>query len=105
MEARVWSDPKVLGIMQQDYVLAALYTDDKTKLEEKDWLKLDNGKVLKDVGRKNSYIVRTRFNVNAQPNYALLGRDGQLLVPVRGYNLDIDAFVAFLQAGLAAYKE
>ena len=105
MEARVWSDPKVLGIMQQDYVLAALYTDDKTKLEEKDWLKLDNGKVLKDVGRKNSYIVRTRFNVNAQPNYALLGRDGQLLVPVRGYNLDVDAFVAFLQAGLSAYKE
>ena len=105
MEARVWSDPKVLEIMQNDYVMCALYTDDKTKLEEKDWLTLDNGKVLKDVGRKNSYIVRTRFNVNAQPNYALLGRDGQLLVPVRGYNLDIDGFVDFLNAGLAAYNQ
>ena len=104
MEARVWSDPKVLEIMKNDYVMCALYTDDKTKLDEKDWLTLDNGKVLKDVGRKNSYIVRTRFNVNAQPNYALLGRDGELLVPVRGYNLDIDGFVNFLNAGLAAYK-
>ena len=104
MEARVWSDPKVLEIMKNDYVMCALYTDDKTKLDEKDWLTLDNGKVLKDVGRKNSYIVRTRFNVNAQPNYALLGRDGELLVPVRGYNLDIDGFVNFLNSGLAAYN-
>jgi thiol:disulfide interchange protein DsbD len=104
MEARVWSDPKVLDIMKNDYVMVALHTDDKTKLEEKDWVKLDNGKVLKDLGRKNSYIVRTRFNVNAQPNYALLGSDGQLLVPIRGYNLDIDGFVAFLQSGLAAFN-
>ena len=105
MEARVWSDPKVLEIMKNDYVMVALYTDDKTKLEEKDWVTLDNGKVLKDLGRKNSHIVRTRFNVNAQPNYALLGTDGALLVPIRGYNLDVDGFVAFLQSGLAAFNQ
>ncbi len=104
MEARVWSDPKVLEIMKNDYVMVALHTDDKTKLEEKDWVTLDNGKVLKDLGRKNSYIVRTRFNVNAQPNYALLGTDGDLLVPIRGYNLDVDGFVEFLQSGLEAFN-
>lgn len=102
MEARVWSDPKVLEIMKNDYVMCALYCDDKTKLDEKDWITTESGKVLKDVGRVNSYIARTRFNVNAQPNYALIDENGDLLVPVRGYNLDIDSFVEFLNAGLKA---
>ncbi len=104
MESRVWSDPRVLQRLRDDFVLTALYTDDKTRLEEKDWVTAENGKVLKDMGRVNSYIVRTRFGVNAQPNYAIVSPDGELLVPVRGYNLDIDGFVAFLQSGLDAYR-
>ena len=31
MEARVWSDPRVLQKLQQDYVIVSLYVDDKTK--------------------------------------------------------------------------
>jgi thiol:disulfide interchange protein len=103
MESRVWSDPKVLQMLKDDFVIVALYTDDKTKLDEKDWVKADNGTVLKDFGRVNSYIVRTRFDVNAQPNYAILDTDGKQLVPIRGYNLDINGFVAFLQSGLDAF--
>ena len=103
MEQRVWSDPRVLEILRNGYVITALYTDDKSKLEEKDWVTTENGKVLKDFGRVNSYIVRTRFGVNAQPNYALLDNNGELMVPIRGYNLDVDAFVAFLQSGIEEY--
>ena len=104
MEQRVWSDPRVLEILRNDYVITALYTDDKSKLEEKDWVTTDSGKVLKDFGRVNSYIVRTRFGVNAQPNYALLDPEGNLMLPIRGYNLDVDAFVAFLQSGIEAFN-
>ena len=50
----------------------------------------------------NSYIVRTRFGVNAQPNYALLSPSGELLAPIRGYDLSIPGFVAFLRSGLNA---
>ena len=103
MEQRVWSDPRVLQILRDKYVLVALYTDDKTKLDSDDWITLPNGKVLKDLGRVNSYFVRERFGVNAQPNYALLDSGGELLAPVRGYNLDVDAFVEFLEGGLEAY--
>lgn len=105
MEQRVWSDPKVLSLLRNDFVIAALYTDDKTKLEEKDWVHAPNGKVLKDKGRINSYIVRTRFGVNAQPNYAILSPEGEELVPIRGYNLDVDAYVEFLQSGLEAFNK
>ena len=100
MEARVWSDPQVRGILNDKYIIVALHTDDKTKLPESQWLTTPAGKVLKDRGRVNSYIVRERFGVNAQPNYALLSPEGELLAPVRGYDLSIPGFIEFLETGL-----
>ena len=101
MEARVWSDPRVREILDNDYILVTLYTDDKTKLPESKWVTTSGGKILKDVGRVNSQIVREKFNVNAQPNYAILDQDsGELKVPVRGYNLDIEEYLKFLKSGL-----
>lgn len=100
MEQRVWSDPKVLQLLRDEFVIVALYTDDKTKMPESDWVTADNGTVLKDMGRINSYYVRKRFGVNAQPNYVILSPEGEQLTPVRGYGLDIDEYVAFLRSGL-----
>ena len=100
MEARVWSDPRVRAILAEEYEIVSLNTDDKTRLPEDKWITTESGKVLKDVGRVNSYIVREKFDVNAQPNYVLLSSDGTLLAPVRGYNLDVDGYIAFLNSGL-----
>ena len=97
MEARVWSDPAVLAKLRNDFVLVALYMDDKVKLPEDKWVTTENGKVLKDVGRVNSHIAQTRFGVNAQPNYIILDPDGTVLAGPRGYNLDVAAFVKFLE--------
>ena len=96
MEARVWSDPQVLQRLRDDFVLVALYTDDKQKLPEDQWVTTPEGKVLKDVGRVNSYIARSRFGVNAQPNYFILDAAGNILAGPRGYDLSIPGFVAFL---------
>ena len=105
MESRVWSDPTVYSMLQNDFVIVALYSDDKQKLDKEDWVTdAETGKVYKDLGRANSYTARTLWNVNAQPNYVLLSPDGEMLVPVRGYDLSIEGFVAFLQSGLDAYK-
>ena len=104
MESRVWSDPKVLDMLKNDFVVVALYTDDKQKLDKEDWVTdAETGKVYKDLGRANSYTARTLWNVNAQPNYVLLSPSGDILVPVRGYDLSVDGFVKFLQSGLDAY--
>ena len=105
MESRVWSDPTVYSMLQNDFVIVALYSDDKQKLDKEDWVTdAETGKVYKDLGRANSYTARTLWNVNAQPNYVLLSPDGEMLVPVRGYDLSIEGFVNFLQSGLDAYK-
>ena len=106
MESRVWSDPQVLKMLQEDFVIVALYTDDKTRLAEEDRVTdAQTGKVYKDLGRANSYIARTLWNVNAQPNYVLLSPSGEMLVPVRGYDLSVDGFIAFLRSGLDAYEK
>ena len=100
MEAKVWSDSRVQKILRDDYVLVVLYMDDKKELPQDKWVTTSSGKVLKQVGRANSYIVKERFGVNAQPNYALLSPTGELLAPVRGYNLDVEEYIAFLKSGL-----
>ena len=103
MEQRVWNDPAALEILRNDFVICALYVDDKYKLAEEDWVTdTENGKVYKDLGRVNSYIARKRFNVNAQPNYVLLSPDGEILVPTHSYDLSVDNFIKFLKSGVAA---
>lgn len=104
MEQRVWSDPKVLSILKNDFVIVVLYTDDKTKLPKNEWVTTSSGKVLKDRGRVNAWFVRENFGVSAQPNYVLLSPDGKQLAPIRGYNTDIDGFVEFLNSGLEKMK-
>ena len=106
MESRVWSDPKVLSMLKNDFIVVALYTDDKQKLDKEDYVTdAETGKVYKDLGRANSYTARTLWNVNAQPNYVLLSPEGEVLVPVRGYDLDIQGFVDFLQSGIDTYNK
>ena len=103
MEARVWSDPQVLDILRNDYVIVALFSDDKKVLPEDEWVTTDAGKVLKGLGKINSYYALKTFGVNAQPYYVLQGRDGKVLVPPRGYDLSVPGFVEFLRAGIREY--
>ena len=96
MEARVWSDPEVLRMLREDFVILALYVDDKTKIPESEQIVTENGRTLKDVGRLNSYIALTRFGVNSQPNYFVLDQNGEILKGPRAYDLDIPAYIEFL---------
>ena len=104
MEARVWSDPRVLEILKRDYVICALYADDKKQVPEENWVTNDNGKVLKTLGKINSYFALTRYGVNAQPYYVLEDNNGRQLVEPRGYNLDVESFIIWLEEGVKAYK-
>ena len=106
MEANVWSDPNVLKILRENYIVTALYVDDKTELPEQDWItsKYDK-KVKKTIGKIFADLQITRFNVNSQPYYVLLDTSGNLLTAPRAYNLDVDAFAKFLNAGLNNFKK
>ncbi len=106
MEASVWSHPEVLRRLRDQYVVVALYVDDKTEVPEKEWItsKYD-GKVKKTIGKIYADLQISRFNVNAQPYYVLLDSNGELLVKPRAYDLNVDKFIEFLDAGLKAFED
>ncbi len=105
MEANVWSDPRVQKILREDYVIIALYVDDKQTLPESDWITSSyDGKVKKTLGKKYADFQITRFGVNAQPYYVLLDKAEDTLVEPRAYDLNADAFVEFLENGKKEFK-
>lgn len=106
MEARVWSDPQVLNRLSSDYVLLALYVDDKMELPEAEWFESTyDGKMKKTLGKKNADFQISRFNNNAQPYYVILDTNGDLLVPPKAYDLNIANFVAFLDQAKQKFAE
>ena len=104
MEQSVLADEKVMNIINNDYVLITLYVDDKTPLAEPIRV-MENGKevVLRSVGDKWSYLQRSKFGANAQPFYVLLDGEGHPLTTSRSYDEDIEAYINFLEEGLAEY--
>lgn len=104
MEANVWSDATVQKLLRDNYVIIALYVDDKKQLPESDWVTTPDGKVRKTLGKINASFQIERFGINAQPYYVLLDNEGQPLVTPRSYDLNVNGFIGFLESGLKAYK-
>ncbi len=106
MEQRVWSDPAVLQRLSEDFVLVALYVDDRTMLPEEQWFKSSyDGKTKKTIGQQNADFQITRFNNNAQPFYVILNQDENLLIEPKAYDLSISAFVDFLDKALENHRK
>jgi thiol:disulfide interchange protein DsbD len=106
MEANVWSDPAVLKRLQNDYVVVALYVDDKAELPRNEWYVSGYDKREKrTIGKKNADYQITKFQNNAQPFYILMdpATEKPLVAPM-AYNLDVSEFVNFLDAGVKQYK-
>lgn len=116
MEANVWSDPRVLKILKEDYMIITLYVDDKKTMAKADWVtsKYD-GQVKKTIGKKFADFQVYFFNVNAQPYYALVDPFVELkdkvdvpkaeLTQPKAYDLNPDNFVKFLQQGLEEFNK
>jgi thiol:disulfide interchange protein DsbD len=105
MEEKVWSDPRVLERLRNDFIIVALYVDERFELPENEWVTSTvDGKVKKTIGKKNSDFQISRFNMNGQPYYVILGNGEQVLTDPFGYNTDTEAFIEFLDKGKAAFS-
>ncbi len=106
MEARVWADPQVLKRLRENYIVTALYVDDKTEVPQNEWItsKYDR-KVKKSIGRIYADLQISRFNVNAQPYYVLLDTTGNLLTTPEAYDLNVDNFIKFLDTGVQNFQK
>jgi thiol:disulfide interchange protein DsbD len=105
MEARVWSDPEVLQRLRDNFVIVALYVDDRTQLPENEWItsKID-GKVKKTIGKINEDLEISKFNTNALPLYVITDHDGNPLNTPMPTNLNIEEYKAWLDEGFRLFK-
>lgn len=99
MENSVWTDPEVLRMLSSDYVVIALYTDDRTTLPEQEWVtSAVDGKTLKTMGKINLDFQIDKYNTNTIPYHVVITPDGtehELAV-----TFNADEFRDFLKKGL-----
>ncbi|MFO7723234.1 MAG: thioredoxin family protein [Bacteroidales bacterium] len=105
MEAVVWSDPAVKQRLNKEFVMVALYTDDKTELPEEKWVTGKDGRTLKTLGRVNKYIQETQFGTIATPLYVVIDHEGNMLSGPWQTDKSIEGFVAFLDEGVRKFRE
>ena len=106
MEEQVWSDPRVLKRLREDFVLISLYVDEKTALPESEQIEVQIGtktKKLRTVGNKWSYMQAERFKTNSQPYYVVLDHNENQLGEPAAYDPDIEKYVDWLDSGKEAF--
>jgi thiol:disulfide interchange protein DsbD len=101
MEARVWSDPDILRRLRDNFVIIALYVDDRTQLPENEWItsKLD-GKLKKTIGKINEDLEISKFKTNALPLYVITDHEGNPLNNPMPTNLNVEEYKKWLDEGV-----
>ena len=105
MEDKVWSNPEVLKRLKEDFVIIALYVDDKTKLPENEWITSEyDGKIKKTIGKKNLDFQISKYKTNSQPYYVLIDHEENNLTAPKGMDMDIDRYIKFLDEGKKRFE-
>lgn len=106
MEANVWTDPRVKALLNNEFIMAELFVDDKTSLpQDEQYISTYSKKKINTIGKKWSDFQASKFNSNSQPLYVIVDSDGDVLVPPQGANYDPQNYIEFLESGIKAYKE
>lgn len=103
MEQNVWSDERVLKILQNDIVLVSLYVDDRQPLAVPE-ISSKTNKPYQYIGQKWSDFQEIRYKTNAQPFYVLVDENGKDLNSPIGYIPNATDYLNWLQKGLDVNK-
>ncbi|MDC1188276.1 thioredoxin family protein [Flavobacteriales bacterium] len=108
LENNVWSDPEILDLLKNEFVIISLYIDEHTLDIQQPYTSLFDGETkIQTIGQKNADIQKVWFNKNAQPYYVTLGVNEELLNFPVGYDVAEDkvGFLKFLKKSLNNYKK
>jgi thiol:disulfide interchange protein len=108
MEEQVWSEPEVLSRLKNEVVLISLYVDDKRALPAEEQIEVTIGsktRTLKSIGNKWSHFQASRYQSNSQPQYILMDHNEENLVEPTAYDLNVQNYVDWLDAGIDAFKK
>lgn len=105
MEAKVWSNPEVLRRLKEEFVIIALYMDDRTQLPESEWITSTvDGKVKKSMGKLYEDLEISKFKTNSMPLYVIADHEGNPVNKPMPTNLNVEEYKAWLDEGIALFK-
>lgn len=106
MENDVWSDKRVLKKLNEDFIILAMYVDDKViNLPENEHYTNSKGTKITKLGEKNAEIEANEFKQNTQPFYVILDGQRKQMGKEHTYNLDVDLFLKFLDEGKKEFEK
>lgn len=110
IEDGVWSDPEILQLLKEEFVVISLYIDEHTiKLSEEDqYISVFDGETkVTTLGQKNADIQKAWFNKISQPYYVTFDNNQNLLnIPVAFQEAsDKFKFRKFLKQSIKEYKK
>ncbi len=101
MEAAVFTDPRVQRMLKEKYYYVALHVDDRTPLPRTETVMIrGTERKLRTVGDRWAAVEEQRFGSVSQPMYVIVDSRGRQVSSPRYYDEDVNAFVAWLAAGL-----
>ena len=107
MEGQVWSDPAVMQMLKDSFVIVSLYVDVQNidLPQNEQYFSKALNKQVETLGDKNADFQVTKFGANSQPFYFFLdGNEKKLAEEGYGYNSDINKFLTHLQTVIQTYQ-
>ena len=109
MEENVWTQPEVYNLLKEKYIIVSLYVDDKKELplsEQFTYTTKDGQKKeIVTVGDKWATFETENFKNNAQPWYAIVNTNEELLTHPVGYVPDYKEYLAWLRCGADVFDQ
>ncbi len=109
MENNVWSDKRVLPILNNEVVLISLYVDEAIKLPvSEQFVSKTTGSKIETVGDKWTDFMISKYQTNTQPLYVLTDLEGNSLntsTPTTSYEPDVALYESWLKTGIANFKK
>ena len=97
MEELVLSNAEIINILNEKYVVCALYVDDKVIKLDEPYITAD-GTTLEYLGQKNTYIQSKIYGYNAQPCYIIVdAATGAKVKEPMFYETDVEKFKDFVR--------
>ncbi len=107
MEGQVWSDPAVMQMLKDSFIIVSLYVDVQNidLPQNEQYFSKALNKQVETLGDKNADFQVTKFGANSQPFYFFLdGNEKKLAEEGYGYNSDINKFLTHLQKVIQTYQ-
>ena len=101
----IFSDLEINSLLKDRFIPISLYVDDKTLLDEINWIELENGKQLKTVGEINFKFQKDQLKTSTQPYFVIYNTNKEILSTANYQQFDKTEYKNFLIKGLKKYMD